>query len=115
MAGDVTPDAEAEESRRVVGACVLIALGAVVIAVVFAVSRTAGVLALWVVGTVALWRSARRMSVSSATPPPRGVAADSDIDARRRRAQARGVYDPNGVMYIVHPPADSDPGEVNER
>ncbi len=52
--------------------------------------------------------SAWQMSDWSATPPPRGVAADSGIDARRRRAQARGVYDPNGVMCILHPvPSDA--------
>ncbi|WP_326730250.1 hypothetical protein [Streptomyces phaeochromogenes] len=51
-----------------------------------------------------------QMSDWSATPPPRGVAPESDIDAARRRKAARGVYDPNGVMCITHPPRE----EVNE-
>jgi hypothetical protein len=61
---------ELEEPSRAAGACVLVVIAAVVIAVVFALSPVAGVLSLWAVGVVALWRSARRMSDSSATPPP---------------------------------------------
>ncbi|WP_069885263.1 hypothetical protein [Streptomyces luteocolor] len=86
----------------------------------------AGALAFWgqlltraphlIYGVPLAWAaSAWQMSDWSATPPPRGVAADSDIDARRRRAQARGVQDPNGVMCIIHPPAVPEPEEVNQR
>lgn len=53
------------------GGCVLLVLLAGVFAVVFAVSPTAGVLTVWGAGAGALWRAARRrMSDSSATPPP---------------------------------------------
>lgn len=52
-----------------------------------------------------------QMSDWSATPPPRGVAPDSDVDAARRRTASRGAYDPNGVMCIVHAPREE---EVNE-
>lgn len=100
-----------EEPSRTAGRCVLVALGGGVVAVVFAVSSTAGVLSLWVVGAVAVWRAARRMSDSRATPPPRGVAPDSDEAARRRLKKARGVYDPNGVMCTYHPTSE---GEVTE-
>lgn len=110
MGAKKRPAVEPEEPSRAAGACVLIVLAGVATAVVFAISPTAGVLAVWVVGTFALWRAAGRMSDSRATPPPRGVAPDSGEDARRRRAQARGVYDPNGVMCITHPPAE----EVDE-
>ncbi|WP_060888670.1 hypothetical protein [Streptomyces scabiei] len=60
-----------EEPSRAAGGCVLLALGGGATAVVFAVSPEAGVLSLWVVGALVVWRSARRrMSDSSATPPP---------------------------------------------
>lgn len=53
------------------GGCVLLVLAAVVVAAVFKASQTVGILGLWVVGAVALWRSARsKKSDSSATPPP---------------------------------------------
>ncbi|MFJ8023350.1 hypothetical protein [Streptomyces sp. NPDC096311] len=62
---------EPEESSGTAGACVLIALAAVVVAVTFRLSAVVGILALWIVGAVALWRATRRrMSDSSATPPP---------------------------------------------
>lgn len=64
------PEEEPERSRTA-GACVLVVLVALVVAVVFALSPTAGVLAVWLAGAVLLWRAARRrMSGSSATPPP---------------------------------------------
>jgi hypothetical protein len=64
---------EPEEPSRAAGACVLVVLGGGAAAVVFAVSPEAGVLAVWVVGAVALWRAARRKSVQHAanpSPPP---------------------------------------------
>ncbi|MEV6752367.1 hypothetical protein [Streptomyces sp. NPDC051214] len=100
------PVEEPGEPSRTAGGCVLLVLAVVLVAVVFMVSPTVGLLALWAVGTLLLWRAARRMSVSSATPPPRGVAPDSDIDAARRRARARGAYDPNGVMCVYHAPRE---------
>ncbi|MFF3346090.1 hypothetical protein [Streptomyces sp. NPDC002779] len=59
-----------EQPSRAAGACVLVVLASVALAAVFAVSPTAGVLLLWVVGGAALWRCARSVSDSSATPPP---------------------------------------------
>lgn len=71
MAAKEKPEKPSEEPSRAAGACVLVVLVGVTTAAVFAVSPTAGVLALWAVGTVLLWRSARRrVSDSSATPPP---------------------------------------------
>ncbi|MBZ3909411.1 hypothetical protein [Streptomyces acidiscabies] len=61
---------EAEEPSRASGACALAVLGGVVVAVAFAIDEAAGVLFVVTAGTAALWRSARRMSDSSATPPP---------------------------------------------
>ncbi len=65
---------EPEEPSRAAGGCVLVVLGGGAAAVVFAVSPEAGVLAVWVVGAVAVWRAARRrMSVQGAAnpaPPP---------------------------------------------
>jgi len=64
------PEEEQEERHPAAGACVLVALAGVLVAVAFAIDEAVGVLFVVVVGTVALWRSARRMSDSSATPPP---------------------------------------------
>lgn len=108
MSAEETPE---EQPSRAAGACVLVVLAGVVVAVAFAIDEAVGVLFVVVVGTFALWRSARRMSVSSATPPPRGVAPDSGEAARRRAAKARGAYDPIGVMCIYHEPRDE---EVND-
>ena len=59
-----------EERHPLAGACVLVVLGGLVDAIAWAVDEAAGVLLLVAVGVFALWRAARRMSDSSATPPP---------------------------------------------
>jgi hypothetical protein len=65
------PVEEPEQRSAAAGGCVLLVLGGVPLAVVWAVSAEAGVLAVWVVGVAAVWWSARRrVSDSSATPPP---------------------------------------------
>ncbi|MFE7898031.1 hypothetical protein ACFU3E_11045 [Streptomyces sp. NPDC057424] len=65
------PVEEPEERSTAAGGCVLLVLGGVPLAAVWAVSAEVGVLAVWVVGAAAVWWSARRrMSDSSATPPP---------------------------------------------
>jgi len=61
---------EPEEPSRAAGACVLVVLVGVVVAVTFAVSETAGPLFVWGAGTVAVWWHVRRVSEKSATPPP---------------------------------------------
>ena len=62
---------EPDERSPLAGGCVLIVLGGVPIAALWALSDVAGVLAVWVVGAAAVWWSARRrVSDSSATPPP---------------------------------------------
>ncbi|MFM9604264.1 hypothetical protein [Streptomyces turgidiscabies] len=71
MAAKEKPEETPEEPSRTAGACVLVVLTSAATAALFALSPTVGVLALWAVGTLLLWRSARRrMSDSSATPPP---------------------------------------------
>ncbi|WP_069773046.1 hypothetical protein [Streptomyces sp. LUP30] len=59
-----------EEPSRAAGGCVLVVLAAVVVGAAFAVDEAVGVLGVVVAGTVALWRCARRVSDSSAPPPP---------------------------------------------
>lgn len=100
-----------EEPSRAAGGCVLVALAGVATAVAFAVDEAVGILAVILVGWGALYWSARRMSDSSATPPPRGADPESDEAARRRLAKARGVHDPNGVMCTYHPPREEVTGE----
>src|SRR5690606_29849653 len=71
MARGRAPVEEPEQRSPLAGGCVLVVLAGAALAAVFAASREAGVLAVWVAGVLALWRSARRrMSDSSATPPP---------------------------------------------
>ena len=98
-----------EPASHAAGACLLVVAVVGAIAIVFAVSPTAGIFTVWGAGTVALWRAARRrVSVMSATPPPVAVAPQSGIDADQARKAARVATDPNGVMCIIHAPA----GEV---
>ncbi len=59
-----------EQPSRAAGACVLVVLAGVLVAVAFAVDEAAGVLLIVTAGGVALWCSVRRVSDSSATPPP---------------------------------------------
>ena len=72
MAKEKAQQEEPEERSRAAGACLLFVLAGAAVAVVFAISTAAGVLSLWAVGVLLLWRAAnRRVSDSSATPPPR--------------------------------------------
>lgn len=89
-----------EEPSRTAGACVLVVLAGVVTAVVFAVSPTAGVLSAWVIGAFALWRSARRMSDSSATPPP---PSSGDVFAGHSGEIARVQEGPGEGLTILYP------------
>ncbi|MDX2679280.1 hypothetical protein [Streptomyces soliscabiei] len=100
-----------EEPSRAAGGCVLVVLAGVATALAFAVDEAVGVLAVVLAAWAALYRSARRMSDSPATPPPRGVAPESEEAARRRLTKARGVQDPNGVMCIIHPVQEEVTGE----
>ncbi|USQ82646.1 hypothetical protein NFX46_01990 [Streptomyces phaeoluteigriseus] len=70
MAAKKKVDEPPEEPSRTAGGCVLVVLAGVVVGAAFAVDQAAGVLLVVVTGTFALWRSARRVSDSSATPPP---------------------------------------------
>lgn len=92
---------EEEEPERslAAGGCVLVVLGGVVLGVVFAVSATAGVLTVWVVGVAALWRCARRMSDSSATPPP---PSSGDVYAGHSDEIDRVQEGPGEGMSIIY-------------
>jgi hypothetical protein len=104
MGAKKKPAEEPGEPSRAAGACVLVVLSGIVVAVTFRLSATVGILALWLVGTVALWRAARRrMSDSPATPPPRGVAPSGDVYAGERCEVARVVPIAEGVGFILHP------------
>ena len=105
------PQEPAEEPSRPAGAGVLAVLGGMVVAVAFAVDEAAGVLTVVVSSTVALWRTARRMSDSSATPPPRGAAPSRDVLAGETGEIARVVRDPSGVMCTYHPVREEVTGE----
>jgi hypothetical protein len=112
MARKERPAEEPDEPSRTTGGCVLFALAGVVTAALFAASEAAGILALWAVGALALWRATdRRVSDSSATPPPRGVAPTGDVYAGERCEIARVVPIAEGVGFILHPVRE----EVNDQ
>lgn len=90
-----------ETSSPLAGACVLVVLGGVAVAVAFAIDEAAGVLLVVVAGAVALWRSASRLSVSSATPPPPSgttvYAAQTDEIERVQEGPGEGMT----ILYPV--------------
>ena len=93
---------ETEEGRSpAAGACVLVVLAGVLVAIAFAIDESVGVLFVVVAGTVALWCSARRMSDSSATPPPPlsgdFYAAHSDEIERIQEGPGEGL----SILYPV--------------
>lgn len=110
--------AEPEEPSRASGACVLVVLGGALVGAAFAVDEAAGVLLVVAAGAVALWRSARRVSDSSATPPPAPAPPSGDVYARET-GRAREVRRTVGEGYLIFPEIEyvTDPdhaGEVTE-
>lgn len=91
-----------EESSPAAGACVLVVVGGVVVAVLFAVDEAAGVLGLVVAGTVALWRSARRKGTDLPLPSPTAPPSHGDVFAVETGRAARVVKGPGGIT-IIHP------------
>lgn len=82
MSRGKTPETEPEEpaedeqekpteGSRTAGALVLIALGGGAVAALYAVAPTAAVGTVWVLGTGALWKAARRQTkIENHSPPP---------------------------------------------
>jgi hypothetical protein len=94
------PVKKTEEPSRAAGACVLIVLAGVAVGALFAVDQAVGVLGVVFAGGVALYRSARRVSVSSATPPPpSGDTVYAVHEARIERVQEG----PGEGMTILYP------------
>ncbi len=93
-----------EQPSRAAGACVLVVLAGVLVAVAFAVDEAAGVLLIVTTGTVALWRSARRVSDSSATPPPASEPSSEDVYARettRVREVRKGPGEGKTIFPVI--------------
>ena len=123
MAAGKTRRAPAEEPERrsvAAGGCVLAVLGGVPLAVVWALSVEAGVLAVWVAAAVAVWWSARRrVSDSSAPPPPDPEPPSGDVYAREttrvrevRKGPGEGMTIFPEIEHVTDP---SSPEEVNAR
>lgn len=109
---------------RAAGACVLAVLAGVALAVVFAVSVEAGILAVWVAGGSAVWWSARRrMSDSSATPPPGEGRPSCRECAGHELVSVTPLESEKGMLIYKTAPPDRPnhthihiaPGEVNAR
>ena len=90
----------------VAGGLVIVTLGGVGFAAVFAASPTAGVLAVWLLGTAAIWWSTRRRkSVRHApnpTPPPVEATPPSDVFADET-GEVEKVQKGPGALRIVYP------------
>ncbi len=91
---------EPEERSGVAGACVLVVLGSGAVAVAFAVDEALGVLLVVVAGAVALYRSARSMPDSSATPPP---PLSGDVYAAHSDEIDRVQEGPGEGLTILYP------------
>jgi hypothetical protein len=100
VSGGEEPAEVPEERSRAAGACVLAALGGVLVAVAFAVDEAAGVLLVVVAGGVALYRAARRMPDSSAPPPP---PLPEDVYAAHSDEIDRVERGPGEGLTILHP------------
>lgn len=99
-------------SSPAAGACVLALLVCAVIGGTFAASPTVGVLLVWVGSFALLWRAIRRrVSDSSATPPPLSPDASGDVFADDTTRIARVERTPEGVMCILHPEREEVNGE----
>jgi hypothetical protein len=116
------PDTEEPERSAAAGGCVLVVLGGVPLAVLWALSDVAGVLAVWVVGVAAVWWSARRrVSDSSATPPPQEQRPSCRECAGHELIGVTPLEGQEGMLIYTTAPPDRPnhthvhvvPGEVN--
>lgn len=90
-----------EERSPLAGGCALVFLGGVLVGVAFAVDEAVGVLFVVITGAVALWRSARRMSDSSAPPPtPSGATVYAGETGEIERVQ-QGPGEGLTILYPV--------------
>ncbi|MET7321320.1 hypothetical protein [Streptomyces sp. NPDC005549] len=111
---------EVEERSPFAGALVLVVLGGVVLAVVFAISETAGILVTVAASAAATWWAVSRpVPDSSATPPPSSAGPSGDVYAVEGD-RAREVRRTPGEGYLIFPEIvhTTDPdtvGEVDER
>ncbi|WP_435272210.1 hypothetical protein [Streptomyces parvulus] len=111
---------EPEEPSRAAGVLVLFVLGTVALGAVFAVSDVAGILVTVAACAVATWWTVSRpVSDSSATPPPPSGTPTGDVYAVEGD-RAREVRRTPGEGYLIFPEIvhTTDPdavGEVSER
>ncbi|MBT2675800.1 hypothetical protein J7E95_34415 [Streptomyces sp. ISL-14] len=108
MAARKKPADEPEEPSKAAGKCVLVVLGGGALAAVFAVWEGAGVLTVWLVGVVAVYRSARRMSDSRTTPPP---PLSEDVYAAHSDEIARVQEGPGEGLLILYPKPVDEGGD----
>ncbi|MGQ5576058.1 hypothetical protein [Streptomyces sp. ECR3.8] len=97
------PAEEPAERSPFAGGCVLVVLGGAAFAGLWAASPEAAVLVVWVVGTVAVWWSARRRKGTyQPLPSPTVTPSRGEVFAVETGRAARVVKGPGG-MTIVYP------------
>jgi hypothetical protein len=97
------PVEEPVERSPLAGGCVLVVLGGGAFAGLWAASPEAAVLAVWVVGTVAVWWSTRRRKGTyQPLPSPTVAPSPEEVFAVETGRAARVVKEPSG-MTIVYP------------
>ncbi|MFJ4617407.1 hypothetical protein [Streptomyces sp. NPDC088812] len=96
-----------EELSRAAGGCVLVVLGGAAAGALFAIDEAVGVLAVVGAGWFALWRSARRMSDSSATPPPGGAAPLDGEEAGHSVGDGTTLVRREGMLIYLTPDPDN--------
>ena len=90
-----------EEPSRAAGACVLVVLAGVLVAIAFAIDEAVGVLFVVTAGVVALWRSVRR--TANPAPPP-GVERPSCRECAGH--ELVGVKPQKGMLIYTSAPPD---------
>lgn len=95
-----------EEPSRAAGGCVLVVLGGIAAAVAFAIDEAVGVLSVVVVGWLAMWRSARRLSVSSSPPPLGGTPTLDGERAVQELADGTTLVTREGMSIFLKPDPD---------
>ncbi|MCH0555800.1 hypothetical protein [Streptomyces sp. MUM 16J] len=104
----MTREETEQHGNQAAGGCVLTLLATVTTAAVFRASLTAGTLAVWTAGLITLWRTTRRrMSDSSATPPPGPTTPLGSEEAGHSDTDGTTLVHREGMLIYLTPDPDN--------